>query len=159
MRLRMIILKRKCEHMANDCVFCQIIAGKLPATIIHEDDKSIAFFPRKVINPGHVLLMPKAHFDHYIDLPDDLTAHMAIVSKRLGQRIQSKLNPVRVGYAIAGFGITHAHIHIVPMNKMYEVTSSIYASVKDGALFWSEDQLPLLSDDERVALSGQLSAD
>lgn len=144
--------------MADDCIFCQIIAGRLPATIIHEDEKSIAFFPRKVINPGHVLLMPKAHFEHYIDLPEDLTAHMAIVSKKLGTRLQEKLNPVRVGYAIAGFGITHAHIHIVPMNKMYEITSSIYASVKDGALVWSEDGLPLLTDDERADLAVRLGS-
>lgn len=145
--------------MPDNCVFCRIIKGELPATKVHEDDISIAFVPLKVINPGHILLMPKAHYENYIDLPDDLTVHMALTAKKLGKRIQDKVKPVRVGFAVAGFGITHAHIHVVPMYKMYEITSSAYASVKDGALTWSEDDLTLLSDEDRVSLADMLSTD
>lgn len=153
-----IFAKMKSALM-NNCIFCRIIKGELPAVKVYEDDTCIAFFPLKVINPGHVLLVPKAHFDNYIDLPSDQAAHLAAISQVLGRRITDRIKPARVGYAIVGFEVSHVHIHIVPMNKMYEITSSAYAAVQDGEIVWSENNLTALTETERVDLAALLGSE
>ncbi len=100
---------------SNACVFCQIIAGKLPARTVYEDADRIAFFPLEHINPGHLVLIPKRHTDYLFDL--DSAAYQALwaTTARIAGPLRDVMAAKRVGVAVEGFSVPHAHIHIVPL--------------------------------------------
>lgn len=145
--------------MAADCVFCGIIKKEIPSYTVYEDDLCIAFLPLGAINPGHVLLAPKAHHDDYFSLPESLAAHLAARAQAIGRRIQRKIRPVRVGLAVVGFDVAHVHLHIVPLNKKHEITSSAYAVARDGEIAWTEENLFRLTDGEKREIQALLASD
>lgn len=134
------------------CVFCQIIQGNIPAWKLHEDDRALAILDHRPVRQGHAVVLPKAHIDHFIDLDDDLAAHLLRIGKDLGLRIQETLKPKRIGYAIAGFGVPHAHLHVIPMWEDHDITSSQYAEVNDGILEFSGENVPIADDREQAEL-------
>ncbi|MGE5159950.1 MAG: HIT family protein [Betaproteobacteria bacterium] len=101
---------------SSACVFCQIIAGQLPARTVYEDADHIAFFPLEHINPGHLVLIPKQHTDYLFDL--DAAAYQALWATAAG--IAGPLRDImaakRVGVAVEGFSVPHVHVHLVPIN-------------------------------------------
>src|SRR3989338_8673069 len=101
----------------TDCIFCKIIDGEIPVVKIFEDKKYFAFLDMNPINPGHTLLIPKKHTDYLFDLSDDEYSELMLKAKHLAKLLKNKLNPKRVGIAVEGFFIPHAHIHLVPLNK------------------------------------------
>lgn len=127
----------------TNCIFCEIIQGKIPAKKIYEDDLVIAILDHRPVRKGHTMVIPKIHVDHFNDLEDDLALHICKVAKIIGQRIQKNLKPKRVGFAVAGFGVPHAHYHIIPMWGDHDVTSSQYAIVKDGVVEFTMDHIPI----------------
>ena len=99
----------------NACVFCQIIAGRLPARTVYEDADHMAFFPLEHINPGHLVLIPKRHTDYLFDL--DPSAYQALwaTTARLAGPLRDVMSAKRVGVAVEGFSVPHVHVHIVPL--------------------------------------------
>ncbi len=102
-----------------DCIFCKIVAGELPATIVDEDERTIAFMD---INPGtrgHALVIPRAHSRDLLDVdPEDLSA-VAVASQRLAARISERLgaqgvNLVNSCGAAAWQTVFHFHVHVIP---------------------------------------------
>jgi histidine triad (HIT) family protein len=102
-----------------DCIFCKIVAGELPATIVDQDERTIAFMD---INPGtrgHALVIPRAHSRDLLDVdPEDLTA-VAVASQRLAGRISEHLgaqgvNLVNSCGAAAWQTVFHFHVHVIP---------------------------------------------
>ena len=100
----------------NACVFCQIIAGRLPARIVHEDADHVAFFPLEHINPGHLVLIPKQHTDYLFDL--DAAAYQALwaTAARIAGPLRDVMAAKRIGVAVEGFSVPHVHVHLVPIN-------------------------------------------
>jgi len=134
------------------CVFCEIIQGRIPAWKLYEDDRVLAILDHRPVRQGHTIILPKVHVDHFIDLDEDIAGHLFRIGKTLGRRIQETLKPKRVGYAIAGFGVPHAHCNVVPMWGDHDITSSQYAEVNDGILEFSGENVPIASDREQAAL-------
>lgn len=105
--------------MANDCLFCQIVAGKIPAHQIYEDEQCLAFLDIYPKNPGHTLIIPKQHFTNIEDLPTDLWQHLAKVGQQLAR--QAKINLQATGWQFhshngvsAAQEIFHFHLHLIP---------------------------------------------
>ncbi len=96
-------------------IFTRIIDGEIPGTFVWQDDHCVAFMSINPLQRGHVLVVPREEVDHWIELGDDLAAHLMSVSKRLGNAVQAAFSPERVGLMIAGFEVPHTHVHVVPM--------------------------------------------
>lgn len=107
----------KNSSLKDDCVFCQIIAGKLAAQKIWEDDRFLAFLDHKPINPGHTLLIPKNHYEYLFDLDEKTYSRMVKRARMLAKPLRAAMNSQRVGVLVEGFGVAHLHIHLVPINK------------------------------------------
>lgn len=101
-------------------IFTKIINREIPANIIYEDDKTIAFLDIHPSQPGHTLVVPKVQISDFDDLPDDyyqaLWSTVKIIAKRQKQIIGKK----RIGVHIIGLDVPHAHIHLVPFNTNQE---------------------------------------
>ena len=102
----------------EDSIFTKIIKGEIPGHKIYEDDKAIVILDIHPQIEGHALVIPKQQIDHIWDLPDDLYVHLWKVAKKVQNRMQEVLNPPRVGIAVEGFGVPHAHIHVMPLYKI-----------------------------------------
>lgn len=99
----------------EESVFTKIIKGEIPAHKIYEDEQVLAFLDIHPINPGHTLLVPKKQVDHLWDLDEAEYHHIWDVAKQLASHIQQTLEPKRVGVIVEGFGVPHAHIHLIPL--------------------------------------------
>jgi histidine triad (HIT) family protein len=101
-----------------ESVFTKIIKGELPAHKVYEDERTIAIIPLHPIAKAHVLVIPKTQIDQFIDLPDeDYQAVMATV-KKVGQRINEKLQPKRVGLQVVGLDVPHVHVHVIGFDTL-----------------------------------------
>lgn len=102
-----------------NCIFCKIIRKEIPASIIYEDDFSLAFLDINPVNIGHTLLLPKEHYENIFDVPEELLAKLTINSKKLAVSIKKSLAADGINIssnngAAAGQLISHAHTHIIP---------------------------------------------
>ena len=125
------------------CVFCQIVAGTAPASIISQDDRVMAFMSIRPTTPGECLVIPKAHVDHFTDLDDVTAQSIMVVAQHIGRRLRSVFNPLRVGMVVHGFGVPHAHLILVPQQGPHHITSDRFASIENGKIVFSEDGIPL----------------
>jgi len=106
--------------MAN-CFFCKFVKNEIPCAKVYESDKAIAFLDINPINPGHTLVILKKHADYIFDLEDKDYKDLFLEAKKVAKALKKALNPKRVGIAVEGFGVPHAHIHLVPINRGYEL--------------------------------------
>lgn len=107
----------------DDCVFCRIVAGDLPAAKFYEDDNVLGFVTIESINKGHCLVIPKQHIDKIYDLGKELYTEVMEVGRRASIAVQKAFDPARVGLAVSGWEVPHAHLHIVPMDEATDVGS------------------------------------
>ena len=103
------------------CVFCALAAGKLPARKVFEDAEHIGFFPLKHFNPGHVLLIPRRHYDYVFDMDDAAYHALWTTAKRLAPAIRRVAGSKRVGVLVEGFSVPHVHVHLVPVNALADI--------------------------------------
>ncbi len=114
-------------------IFTRIINGEIPGIFVHRDNQCVAFLSVNPLAPGHVLVVPIAEIDHWIDVPADLSAHLFAVAQRIGKAQQAALQCERVGLIIAGYEVPHAHIHVVPTTHIGQFDFSTAASDPDRA--------------------------
>jgi histidine triad (HIT) family protein len=105
----------------NNCIFCKIANGEIPAVKVWEDKKYVAFLDMNPVTPGHTLLIPKKHDDYIFDMKDKEYKKLMLTAKKIAKILKERLNPKRVGVIIEGFGVPHVHIHLIPINKAYEI--------------------------------------
>lgn len=99
--------------MANqDCVFCQIVTGKLPADKVYEDGDFLGFLDIRPLNPGHSLIVPKKHYRWTYDVPN--FGDYFEVARKVAQAQISALGAELVSFVTLGFEVPHAHIWVVP---------------------------------------------
>lgn len=135
--------------MSEDCLFCRIARGALPAHRIHEDAHILAFLDLHPIRPGHALIIPKAHYPWFEDLPEDLATRITSCAQRLARRMKALYAVERVALFYTGIHVAHAHAHVVPMHHIHDVSSQAY--LKDGVQdFIQPPQLPP-EDGARIA--------
>ena len=102
-------------------IFTRIIKGEIPCYKIAEDDNYFAFLDINPLKAGHTLVVPKKETDYLFDLDDDQLSGMIIFSKKVAEAIKSAIPCNRIGVAVLGLEVPHAHIHLVPMNAMDDV--------------------------------------
>lgn len=107
----------------NDCIFCKIIKKEIPAAIVYEDEKTLAFLDIHPIRSGHVLVIPKVHVPIFYDLDKNLYSRVMLVVKKISKAVNEVTKPKRVGLIVAGFDVVHTHIHIIPMQDYNDITS------------------------------------
>lgn len=102
-----------------DCLFCKIVKGDIPSSKVYEDDELIAFLDIKPVNPGHVLIVPKAHYASLLETPEALAGSMLALVPSLGKAMMqaTKAEGFNVGVntgRVAGQLVDHVHLHIMP---------------------------------------------
>lgn len=102
-------------------IFTKIINGEIPCYKVAEDENYFAFLDINPLKEGHTLVVPKAETDYIFDLNDDQLAGMILFSKKVAVAIKSTVPCKRIGVAVLGLEVAHAHIHLVPMNNMEDV--------------------------------------
>ena len=103
-------------------IFSRIIAGEIPGTFVHRDDRCVAFMSINPLARGHVLVVPIEEVDHWIDASPALTRHLFDVVHRIGLAQQRAFECERVGVIIAGYEVPHAHIHVIPTEHMGQLS-------------------------------------
>ena len=102
-------------------IFTKIIKGEIPCYKIAENDDYFAFLDISPLREGHTLIVPKKETDYIFDLDDKYLAGMIIFSKKVASAIKSVIPCNRIGVAILGLEVPHAHIHLVPMDTMEDI--------------------------------------
>jgi histidine triad (HIT) family protein len=116
------------------CVFCRIARGETPARIVWEDDRFLAFLDVRPIAPGHLLLIPREHVDYLFALDDDLYGPLFARVKSLAGPLRQAMGCGRIGVAIEGYGVAHAHVHLVPINGRLELDPNRHAILAEAEL-------------------------
>ncbi len=102
-----------CPKMSS--IFSRIVRGEIPSYKIAEDDRYYAFLDIHPLTKGHTLVIPKQEVDYLFDLQDDTLSGMMVFSARVARAIRKAIPCKRVGVAVLGMEVPHAHIHLVPL--------------------------------------------
>ncbi len=103
-------------------VFEKIVAGEIPCYKIAETDKFLAFLDVSPIKEGHVLVIPKVAVDYIFDLDDDMYSGLTLFAKKVANAIDASIPCERVGVAVVGLEVPHAHIHLIPIHEVGDVS-------------------------------------
>jgi diadenosine tetraphosphate (Ap4A) HIT family hydrolase len=108
------------DSQTTDCIFCAIVSGDAPATFVHQDELVVAFMDTRPVQPGHVLVVPRAHAKLIPELDDHILANLWSVATELNRALRASRLPVEAvsvyvadGDA-AGQEVAHVHIHLIP---------------------------------------------
>ena len=104
-----------------DSIFTKIIKGEIPCYKIAEDDRFIAFLDVFPIKKGHTLVVPKAQIDYLFDLDDSLLSDLMLFAKKIAQKMERAITCERIGVAVIGLEVPHAHIHLVPLDNVGDI--------------------------------------
>ncbi|MBK7184262.1 MAG: HIT family protein [Bacteroidetes bacterium] len=102
-------------------IFTKIISGEIPSYKIAENDKFLAFLDVFPLVHGHVLVVPKKEIDYIFDIDDTDLSEMMIFAKGVAKALKKSVECKRIGVAVIGLEVPHAHIHLVPMNTANDV--------------------------------------
>src|SRR3954451_13978693 len=129
--------------MEDNCLFCRIVSGELPATIVYEDDNSVAFLDHRPLFPGHTLLIPREHVETLGELPVKHVGPYFEAAQLLSRAVESAMDAEGTFVAMnnrVSQSVPHLHVHIVPRRK------------KDGlkGFFWPRTKYKDAEDMEEV---------
>ncbi len=98
-------------------IFSKIISGEIPSYKVAEDDDNYAFLDINPLAKGHTLCVPKVETDYFFDLSPERMSSLSLFAQRVAKAQKAALGCKRVGVAVLGFDVPHAHIHLVPMDS------------------------------------------
>ena len=98
-------------------IFSKIAAGEIPSYKVAEDNRYFAFLDINPVAEGHTLVIPKREEDYIFDLSDDEYAGLQLFAKRVAEAMKKAIPCRRIGVAVMGLEVPHAHIHLIPINK------------------------------------------
>lgn len=98
-------------------IFTKIVKGEIPSYKVAEDDKYYAFLDINPLQKGHTLVIPKKETDYIFDLSDDELSGLMVFAKKVAKAIEKTVPCMRVGVAVLGLDVPHAHVHLVPLNS------------------------------------------
>ncbi len=102
-------------------IFSQIVEGKIPCYKIAEDEHHLAFLDINPLAMGHTLVIPKKEVDYVFDIEDDAYLALFAFSKRVAAAIEKNVTCERIGVSVIGLEVPHAHVHLVPINKIHDL--------------------------------------
>ena len=102
-----------------NCVFCRVVNREIPSSPVYEDDRFLAFLDIGPVNKGHTILIPKQHFETYLDIPNNTLRDLAVVLKQVAAAVRKAVGAdgLNLGmnlYPASGQSVPHAHWHIMP---------------------------------------------
>jgi histidine triad (HIT) family protein len=103
-------------------IFKKIIDGEIPCYKVAEDDNFLAFLDVNPNAKGHTLCIPKQEIDKFFDIEDDLYLGLMAFSKKVAIALEKTVPCKRIGMAVIGLEVPHAHVHLIPLNEMGEMT-------------------------------------
>lgn len=140
--------------MTEDCVFCQIVAGEIPARVVHETETTLAFLDANPLAPGHTLVVPKTHYERLADLPEDVAADVFAELHAVTNAAQAAADAPASTIAFnngseAGQEVPHVHGHVIPR----------FADDGGRPIHAVAGPRPELSDDELDDIAAAIEAD
>ncbi|MBQ7824513.1 MAG: HIT family protein [Bacteroidaceae bacterium] len=105
-------------------IFSKIIAGEIPCYKVAEDERFFAFLDINPLAKGHTLVVPKQEVDYIFDLPETDLSDMVLFAKRVASALQKTVDCKRVGIAVIGLEVPHAHIHLIPIKEESDMVFS-----------------------------------
>ena len=105
-------------------IFTRIIEGEIPSYKIAEDEHFLAFLDINPLAKGHTLVVPKKEVDYLFDLDDDTYQALWLFAKKVADALNRTMTCERIGVAVVGLEVPHAHIHLVPINGVYDIDFS-----------------------------------
>lgn len=134
---------------ARPCTFCEIIAGNVPASIIHSDEHTISFLDHKPVFRGHVLLVPRPHMQLLSDLAPDRVPHFFTMAQRLERAVEDGLpcaGTMILINNVVSQSVPHLHLHVIPRN------------LKDGLRFWLGPRHPYTAEEPAETYADKIRA-
>jgi histidine triad (HIT) family protein len=128
-------------------IFSRIVAGEIPAHVLREDDDYLAFLDVRPIREGHSLVIPKEEIPDVFDLPDPLLSGLLVFARPVARAIREVTGARRVGMAVVGLEVPHAHVHLVPIDGIHDIDFRRASPAED-------DQLAAMSERIRGVLDG-----
>lgn len=110
----------------RSCTFCDIAKGRHATAIVHETRHLLVFADHAPIRPGHLQIIPRAHFTCFDDLPPRLAGQIMRLGQVLARVLKAEYGVARVGFVFTGHDIAHAHAHLVPLVACDDITSRRY---------------------------------
>lgn len=105
-------------------IFTRIIRGEIPCHNIGEDDHFLAFLDINPVRKGHALVIPKLEVDKFFDLPQDVLAGIMPFAQGVAKRMASVIPCDRIGVSVVGLEVPHAHVHLIPIDSIYDMDFS-----------------------------------
>ncbi len=105
-------------------IFTKIVNREIPAHIVAEDDDHLAFLDINPLVMGHSLVIPKQEIDYIYDLSDEQLMNINLFAKKVARAIEKTVSCNRIGIAVIGLEVPHAHIHLIPINSMDDMNFS-----------------------------------
>jgi histidine triad (HIT) family protein len=111
--------------MTNEnCIFCKIVAEQIPSFKVYEDENHLGFLTIKPHTEGHMLLIPKNHFEDINEMDTESFAKLFNTCKILADKVKKMYSPKRVSLMTMGLEVNHTHLHILPINEAHDLDSS-----------------------------------
>lgn len=105
-------------------IFTKIVRREIPAHIVAEDDRYLAFLDINPLTKGHTLVIPKVEIDYVFDLDGETLAGLHLFSQKVATALKEVTGCKRVAVAVLGLEVPHAHVHLIPMNQMSDANFS-----------------------------------
>jgi histidine triad (HIT) family protein len=105
-------------------IFSKIINGEIPCYKVAENDQFLAFLDILPVAKGHCLVIPKKEIDYYFDMDDQMMTDINLFAKEVAIKIKKVVPCIKIGVAVIGLEVPHAHIHLVPMNSVSDLNFS-----------------------------------
>ncbi len=98
----------------QECIFCKIAKNEIPSKKIHEDEKFLAFLDIRPAAKGHALVIPKSHYETFLDMPENEVKELFGLSQKLAKSLKEKLSAKYVFLLVMGEEVPHTHVHLIP---------------------------------------------
>ncbi len=102
-------------------IFSKIVSGEIPAYKVAENSDFLAFLDVFPLRKGHVLVIPKKEINYIFDIEDDQLGEMMVFAKGVAHKIKSVFPCEKIGVAVVGLEVAHAHIHLIPINSVSDM--------------------------------------
>jgi len=126
-------------------IFTKIVNGEIPSYKIAETDNYYAFLDINPLAKGHTLVIPKKETDYILDIEDTELAGLIIFSKKVGIAIEKVVECKRIGLTVIGLEVPHAHVHLIPINSIYDM------DFKQPKLSFTQDEFKELANQIQTA--------
>ena len=120
-------------------IFSKIVNGEIPCYKVAENDDFLAFLDINPVAKGHVLCIPKKEIDYFFDIDDPMYTNLMLFCKKVAKGLKNVCPCIKVGVAVVGIDVPHAHVHLIPLNTPADLNFSTHVSM-------TPEQLSALAD-------------